>query len=47
MAGMVTSIGIGGPWQSGEDNDNSRRLKNMKSKKRPASKNKKRYPKKK
>lgn len=44
---IVTSIDIGGPWQSGteENNDNSRRLQNMKSKKRPASK--KRYPKKK
>ena len=32
MAGMVTSIGIGGPWQSGkeENNDNSRRKLDLK-----------------
>ena len=44
---IVTSVGIGGPWQSGkeENNDNSRRTQNMKSKKSPAKK--KRYPKKK
>ena len=32
MAGMVTSVGVGGPWQSGkeENNDNSRRKLDLK-----------------